>query len=101
MIRAVFALLAVTGLAALKSLPYLPPIKSSSCASVMFKMRNLFLSLSGAFAGILRSASAHIAEHFCRTPRPCSRNFSSGRCHRRSGNRYSSRERRAHQAVHR
>ena len=31
----------------------------------MFGMRNLFLSLSGAFAGILRSASARIAEYFC------------------------------------
>jgi hypothetical protein len=70
MTRPVFALLAAAGLTALESLPYLPPTKSSSCASVMFEMRNLFLSLTGTFAGILRSASAHIAEHSCQLLAP-------------------------------
>jgi hypothetical protein len=53
-----------------ESLPCLPPTNTSSRSSIMFGMSNLFLALSGACAGILRSASARIAEYCCQLLAP-------------------------------
>jgi hypothetical protein len=49
----------------IESFPQLPPNKYLFSSSITTGMRNLFLPLSGACAGILQRASAGIAEHFC------------------------------------